>query len=151
MSQNQSKPDFYSGIPWVYVTGEQARSLQKGRLNLTLWVIVGYFIAVAALGFWLVLTFDAGLGTALLYGVLPLLTGLGLAFRMPWSIVLAMIVTGLSAYALIRGLGGNSILALVQTIANIGILFYLVDGDRPNLIYRHRYRKYSVQDDTDRE
>jgi len=145
MSKNQSKPDFYSGIPWVYVTGEQARNLPKGRLNPTLWLIVGYFILVAALGFWLAFYYRAGLGTALVYGVLPLLTGLGLAFRIPWSVVMAMIVTGLSAYGLIRGLGGNSVLALLQTIANMGILFYLVDGDRPNLIYRHRYRKYSVE------
>lgn len=149
MSQKQSKPDFYTGIPWVYITGEQARSLPRGQLNLTLWLIVGYFILNAAIGVALVLTFDAGLGTALLYGILPLLTGLGLAFRVPWSVVLAMVATGLSAYALIRGLGGNGILALLQTIANIGILFYLVDGDRPNLIYRHRYRKYSVEDGTD--
>ena len=33
---------------------------------------------------------------------------------------------------------------LIADIANVGILFYLIDGDRPNLIYRHRYRKYSA-------
>ena len=27
----------------------------------------------------------------------------------------------------------------------IGIVFYMVEGDRPNLIYRHRYRSYRAE------
>ena len=40
----------------------------------------------------------------------------------------------------------RSVIYLFETIANVGILFYLIDGDRPNLIYRHRYRQYSAKE-----
>lgn len=142
--------DFYSGIPWVNVTPQQAHSHPKGRLNLLLWAIAGYFIAIGVLKFGLALNYGAGFGIAALNGVWPMLTGLGLALRVPWAVIMAMISAALTVYALVRGLGGDgSIIVLLETLINVGILFYLVDGDRPNLIYRHRYRKYSVDKDVE--
>lgn len=147
MNNNETKPDFYSRIPWVYVPPDQARAHPKGKLNLILWLIVGYFIAVGLLRFYL--TLQAGFTPleALLNGIWPVLTGLGLAIRMPYAILMASVATGLTVYALLRGVGVDGTgIVLLETVANVGILFYLVDGDRPNFIYRHRYRKYSVID-----
>lgn len=151
MTQKQ-RYEFYSGLPWEYVTREQAHGHPMGKLGVVLWAIVVYFIGIGVLKMYFVISFGGGIGVALLNGLWPLLTGLGLAFRVPWSVIMAMISAGLTTYALVRGLGGDgSIIVLLETLASVGILFYLLEGDRPNLIYRHRYRKYSVeagQDDT---
>lgn len=145
MSDNNQRGDFYSGIPWVQVTPEQARSLPQGKLGVVLWIIVAYLIGIAAVKFYFTLDLGAGVGIAVLNAIWPFLAGLGLALRAPWSSVMVMISAGLTVYALVRGMGGdNSLIILCELIANVGILFYLIDGDRPNLIYRHRYRKYSV-------
>ncbi len=146
MSKNNERMEFYSGIPWVNITPEQARDHPKGQLNWILWLIVAYFIGIAALKFVWILNLGGGLGLATLNSIWPFLAGLGLAFRVPWSIVMAMISAGLTVYALVRGLGNDgTLVTLLETLANVGILFYLMDGDRPNLIYRHRFRKYSVE------
>jgi len=89
------------------------------------------------------------MSTALLNGVWPILTGLGLAFRVPWAIVMAVISAGLTIYALVRGFGGGGVMTLFETLISVGVLFYLVEADRPNLIYRYRYRKYSADTDED--
>ena len=146
MNDYETKPDFYSGVPWVYVPPEQARAHPKGKLNLILALIAGYFIAIGVLKFGLALSYGTGLPTAILNGIWPLLTGIGLAMRVPWSILMACVSAGLTVYALLRGFGeAGSLVILLETIANVGILFYLIDGDRPNFVYRHRYRKYSVE------
>ncbi len=145
MSDKQQRGDFYTGIPWVYVTGDQARNHPKGHLNLILWAVVAYFLGIAALKFGWVISAGGGIGIALLNSIWPFLTGLGLAFRVPWAVIMASVAAGLTVWALLRGFGDGSLGPLAETIANVGILFYLIDGDRPNLIYRHRYRKYSVE------
>jgi hypothetical protein len=147
MSDNLEKREFYSAIPWVYIDPEQARALPRGKLGLIEWAIAAYFLGIAILKFWWVLSVGGGLGIAVLNAIWPFLAGVGLALRVPWSIVMAMISTALTIYALVRGLGGDgSLITLAEMVANVGTLFYLIDGDRPNLIYRHRYRKYSVED-----
>lgn len=148
MSDQKEQSDFYSGIPWVYITPTQARSLSKGALGPVLWAIVAYFLFVAGLKFWWVLSVGGGLGIAVLNSIWPFLAGAGLALRVPWAMVMAMIAAAVTIYALVRGLGGDgSLIVLAETVANVGILFYLIDADRPNLIYRHRYRKYSVEEE----
>ena len=146
MSEPKHQNDAYTGIPWVYIDPDQARALPQGKLGLVLWLIVVYFVAIAVLKFGWVISLGAGLGIAVLNSIWPLLAGAGLALRSPWSMVMAMIASAVTVLALARGLGeGSSLINLLETILNIGILFYLIDGDRPNLIYRHRYRKYSVE------
>lgn len=148
MSDESKRGDFYSGIPWVYVAPDQARAHPKGQLGPVLWAIVAYFIAIAILKTVLTLNYGLGYGVAAFNGGWPLIVGLGLAFRIPWAIILSAVSAGLTVYALVRGLGGDgSLFTLFELIANVGILFYLIDADRPNLIYRHRYRKYSVIDE----
>lgn len=153
MSKTPEKPkrgDFYSGLPWINITAEQARGHPQGQLGAVLWLIAIYFTFIGVLKFVLVLSFGAGIGTALLNGIWPVLTGLGLAFRVPWAVIMAAVSAGLTVYALVRGLGGDgSVVTLFETLINVGILIYLVEGDRPNLIYRHRFRKYSADRDAD--
>jgi hypothetical protein len=146
---NNKRGDFYSGLPWEHVTRAQAHGLPMGKLGIILWVIVAYFISIGLLKFYLTLSFGAGVSVAVLNSIWPILTGLGLALRVPWAIIMAMISAALTVYALVRGLGGDgSVIVLAEMIINVGVLFYLVEGDRPNLIYRHRYRKYSADTDT---
>jgi hypothetical protein len=147
MTDKKKRGDFYSGIPWVSVSPEQARDHPKGALGPLLWVIVAYFISIAVLRLTLSLYYGAGPMIALFNFIFPFLVGLGLAFRSPWAVIFAAISAGLTVFSLLRGLGGDgNLITLFETLANVGILFYLVDADRPNLIYRHRYRKYSVAD-----
>ncbi|AGI67723.1 hypothetical protein OAN307_c20910 [Octadecabacter antarcticus 307] len=147
MTDRKKRGDFYSGIPWVPVSPEQARAHSKGALGPLLWAIVVYFIAIAVLRLYLSLTYGLGPTTAILNSIWPLLVGLGLAIRAPWAVIMAAISAALTIFALARGLGNDgNLITLFETLANVGILFYLVDADRPNLIYRHRYRKYSVVD-----
>lgn len=143
---DKKRGEYYSGIPWVNVTPQQARNHPKGKLNAILWVIALFFFLTGALRIYFAIADGYGIQFALLSGVWPLLVGLGLAFRVPWAVVMACISAGLSMYFLIRSFGvGADVFLLVQTLISVGILFYLVDADRPNLIYRHRYRKYSAQ------
>jgi len=153
MARRKFRPDFYSGVPWVYVTPEQARSLPQGKLNLTLYLISLYFVVIGLVKFYLVLSIGAGFLSALLNGLWPLLTGLGLLCRVPWSIIMAVGAGTLTGWFLVRGAisvdaGQAELFVLFDVIINVGIVFYLVDADRPNLIYRHRFRKYSYQDET---
>jgi len=77
------------------------------------------------------------------------ITGLGLWARMPWAIIVAIIMAGFTLYAFARNIGADpSMLLLVDALVAVSMIFYLVEGDRPNLIYRHRYRRYSdLKDD----
>ncbi len=154
MARRGERPEFYSGIPWVQVTPQQARGLPQGKLNTALYVIGLYFIGIGLFKFGVVLSVGAGFGTAVLNGVWPVLTGIGLLMRVPWSIIMAMVSATLTVWFLIRGTqvgvaDGNSLIPMIETLINVGILFYLVEGERPNLIYRHRYRKYSVEQGDD--
>ena len=160
MSKRQQRQDHYSGIPWVHVSPEEVRNHPKGQLTALLWAIGLYFIVTALLKMGLYRSEGAGFGWALFLGLWPLLTGIGLLIRAPWALILAVISAGLSAYTLIRGMdvlsqvaatgsvyfeGDRFLIApLVELLISVGILFHLMDGDRPNFIYRHRYRKYSV-------
>lgn len=151
MAGRNERPEFYSGIPWVHITPQQARALPKGKLNLTLGAIGLYFIAIGVFKFSLIMSVGAGFGTAALNGFWPVLTGLGLLMRVPWSVIMALVSTTLTVWFLLRGTqvgvaDGFALIPMFETIINVGILFYLVEADRPNLIYRHRYRKYSVED-----
>ena len=142
------KSDYYSGIPWVYVDPAQARAHPKGQLTWVLTAIGGYLVLT---GLWKAWVFaDAGYawGVVILGGILPLLAGAGLLLRMPWAIVVTIVMAGFTLYAFVRNLRADpDLFLLVDALIAVGIIFYLIEGDRPNFIYRHRYRKYSVEDD----
>lgn len=145
MSERHEKQDAYSGIPWVYVSPEEVRAHPKGRLSPTLWATGLFFIASGLAKGWVLAAGGAGTGLALLAGALPLLTGVGLLIRAPWALVLAVVSAGLTLFSLFRDIGGEAgLYYLAEALVMAGILFYLLDGDRPNFIYRHRFRKYSA-------
>lgn len=152
MTKQETKPDFYSGIPWVYVPADQARAHPKGKLNLLLGLIAAYFILGGLVRIYLTIEAGYGMTGAALSGGWFLLTGIGLALRAPYSVLMAATSAGLAIFTVIKVVGSDgSLFILFETIANVGILFYLVDGDRPNFVYRHRYRKYSVVDEGAKE
>lgn len=145
---DDEKPDAYSGIPWVHVDPETARAHPKGQLTLALRVIAGYLVAIGLFKLWVFWGAGYAAGVIVLGGVLPILAGLGLWARMPWAVVVTLVMAGFNLYAFVRNVGADpGLLLLFDGIASVAIIFYLVEGDRPNFIYRHRYRKYSVLDE----
>lgn len=145
MSEKEERPDAYSGIPWVYVSKEEVWGHPKGRLSLILWAVALYFIISAVAKVVIYTGAGLGLGLAVVSGLFPFLTGVGLILRVPWAIMLAIISASISLFSLMRGMGeGAGIYYLAEALIQAGIVFHLMDGDRPNFVYRHRYRKYSV-------
>lgn len=142
---SRKRPEYYSGVPWVHVTPAEARAHPMGRPGPLLIGIGLFFIATAAWKGWATLAAGAGVGWAVANSAWPFLTGLGLIFGVPWAVVMAGISAALTLWFLVRNLGADGgLYYLFEMIAYTGILFYLVDGERPNLVYRHRYRKYSA-------
>ena len=152
MPRRIEERDAYSGLSWVYVDPQQVRDHPKGRLNAILWGIVLFLVGSGLLKLVVFLNAGAALSMALLSGLLPVLTGLGLALRVPFALVVAIIMAGITLYSTVGAMGSDqSIWFLVDSLVAAGIIFYLLDGDRPNFIYRHRYRKYSeLSDDPQR-
>ena len=145
MSKQSGEREYYSGVPWVYVTPQEARNHPLGRPGLIIWGIATCFIVISVLKFWWLMGDGAGIASAFLNSIWPFLAGVGLMLRVPWAVFLAIVPSALTLYLLVRGMGSSaSIYYLLETILHVGILFYLIDADRPNLIYRHRYRKYSA-------
>lgn len=146
MTERPEERDPYSGLKWVYVTRDEVIGHPKGRLNLVLWLIAAFLIGSGLVKLWVFATSGAPLAMVLLSGLAPLLTGLGLALRAPYAIVAAIIMAAITLFSTMRAMGeGQSILFLFDALVALGIIFYLLDGDRPNFIYRHRYRKYSEE------
>ena len=148
------KMDKQTGAQWVHVTPEMARAHPQGRLNLALWLIVMVF---ALIGFTFIYGFFvAGGVTSLIQGLLALFTAITLAMRAPIAVMLAAAQIFLNI--LLQLLGGTlkdlsnmspeyGILTLVILIFSGLSLFYLIEGERPNLIYRHRFRSFRGKQD----
>lgn len=157
----EERADAYSGIPWVYVTREEVWAHPKGKLSGILWAIAAYLIVAGLVKMGILRTEGVPLGWAILFGCFPLLCGIGLILRMPFAVILATISAAMTVFQLVGGIGsiaGNAFSTsddtatywlLFHLLASVGIVFHLMDGDRPNFIYRHRYRKYSAVQDPD--
>ncbi|WP_375280515.1 hypothetical protein [Pseudooctadecabacter sp.] len=175
MSKDKKRMEFYAGVPWVNITPEQARNHPKGKPGVILWAIALYFIVTGLWKFYAAWDFGLAGWLVVLAGIWPFLAGVGLLMRVPWSVFMAIVSAGLTVWALFRssrataelynsfegatqtgflhalfGVDGYTdgffVILLVELLIQVGILFYLMDGDRPNLIYRHRYRQYSAND-----
>ncbi len=139
------KRDVYSGIPWEHVPGDQVRAHPKGKLNAALWLIAAYLLLSGGAKVWILAGQSVPIWVLVLGGILPFITGLGLIARMPMSIILAVVLAGVGAYSFLQGLRAAATpLVLVDGLIAFGILGYLLEGERPNFIYRHRFRKYSA-------
>ncbi|MGH1459453.1 MAG: hypothetical protein ACRBBT_11195 [Paracoccaceae bacterium] len=143
----RGETDKATGAQWVYVTPQMARAHPKGRLSLWLWLIVTYFAAVATLRGIEVMHYGAMplAQMGIMIGI-PLVCAALLALRAPWGAPLVIVLSVLSVVGSVSHISEADPVALFNTIVLIGVAVYLYDADRPNLIYRHRYRSYKSLD-----
>lgn len=137
----RGKMDRLTGAQWVHVTPEMARAHPQGNLSPMLWIIVIIFVGAAGFQLWETL---GGVGRFSWVGVLlKLCTAILLVLRAPYALVLAMVQLIFSVFTLATFLAdGISPFAIVELIFVVFAVSYLMEGDRPNLIYRHRFRSY---------
>ncbi|MEM6275791.1 MAG: hypothetical protein AAF714_02495 [Pseudomonadota bacterium] len=141
------------GRHWVYLTPQEAHGHPKGgpgplEYGMALWFsLIAAFEAVVNIGYG-----QFGI-VQLVFTVLMLVCAVGLIIRAPWSFVLAVLLAVREMFGFVQLIGGGAfevppVLALygvVNAVIGIGIVFYMIEGDRPNLIYRHRYRSYRAE------
>ncbi|WP_208352046.1 hypothetical protein [Pseudaestuariivita rosea] len=130
--------DKETGGRWVEVTPAMAHAHPKGKPGIAIWLIVAWFGTTAILQI-----------TMLLIGTLPIfliflpiinaLTAVALASRAPAAVWLTMIAGGLQVLLMMMAASPITVFTAAITLL---IIFYILDGDRPNLIYRHRYRSF---------
>ncbi len=149
------KMDKQTGAQWVHVTPEMARAHPQGKLNAALWAIAAVFAAFGAIRLYIIVL---GYGDWLVWigAGLSFLTALALAIRAPIALFLAGAQLLIGLFGLVTGgaLKGLADVDGSQALNTLGLLifsalalFYLMEGDRPNLIYRHRYRSFRGQQD----
>ena len=133
--------DRLTGATWVHVAPELARNHAQGKLNALLWAIV---VAIAIGGGSKIAAFTAGGALFWLFGGLfQLLTAWLLAIRAPWAVVIVGAQLIISLISLAISLQESvSLFKMIELGFSIAVLSYLIEGDRPNLIYRHRYRSF---------
>ncbi|NSX55877.1 hypothetical protein [Parasulfitobacter algicola] len=135
--------DKETGAQWVNVTPEMARAHPLGKPGLLIYLIAAWFAlgAMGQLGFLFTLGFSF-LFLALFF--LYLLTAVALVLRAPVSVWLVTVSGGLQILLLMMS---ADIVTVFLAAIHILIIFYILDGDRPNLIYRHRYRSFKKGDE----
>lgn len=143
MSDENKQIDPETGIPWITVPQQTAHDHPKGQIGGPLLVVLAYLLLGGGFKLWIHLSTGAGIGALVLGGALPVIAGLLMAQRQGWGYWLAVLSCGYVFFHGIQYVGGH-LIWLVDMIGAAATLFYLFDGDRPNLIYRHRYRQYSV-------
>ena len=132
-----------TGAQWVYVPRHVAHGHRLGRVGGLMWGAILYYLSVALfslaalLGYYPIENFFG----VLIHGVLVILTVLillGFAIRGQATIMFAAVHFAASVALALTGpftgvvAGGMSFL----------VMFYLLDSDRANLTFRHRYRSW---------
>lgn len=144
-----------NGFQWVYLARDAAHGHPMGRPGLVLWLISAWFAASGGLEVALV----AALGTPWWSGLLgfaSLAACVGLILRVPWAYVLAVLLPARFVVGFVMAIGGGAqgltgavqadqLFVLAQAIIAIAVTFHLIEGERPNLIYRLRYRSYAAE------
>ena len=146
-----TKPDAM-GRHWIFVTKHEAWSHPKGRPGLALFLISLWFAAVGAFELSVAIRGGLPLFSHAMAGATAI-TGILLMLRIPWAYVAAVILPVRQVFGFIELIGTEGVepplVATVYAVANaiigIGVIFHLLEGDRPNLIYRHRYRSYKAE------
>lgn len=147
--------------PWVQVSPEAALAHPKGRPGLAIHAVALWLLLTAALNLLSYLD-GGGTGWMLVWAVVAFNAAWLLALGSFWGWLLGVVVALREIVIFIinlRGLGGVpgdvvasdgftalSYLLLAQVVLAAIAGFYLLEGDRPNLIFRHRFRKYSEGD-----
>lgn len=141
------------GRHWVYVTAEEAFGHPKGRPGLAEYAMALWFAGIGAIEASISLSFGQFGVVQGVFTVLLMFCAVGLILRSPWSYVLSILLAVREMFGFIQLIGGGAyevppMLALygvANAIVGTGIIFYLIEGDRPNFIYRHRYRSYRAE------
>jgi hypothetical protein len=144
-----------NGAQWVHVPRAEAHAHPRGRPGLLLWLVAAWFAASGGLEVALVLAAGAPLVSGAL-GALSLVAAAGLILRVPWAYVLAVLLPARFVIGFVQAIGGGAVgltgapevdqvFVLVQAVVSVLVVFYLLEGERPNLIYRHRYRSYEAE------
>ena len=131
----QGQVDPVSGQRWVHVTRAMALNHPKGRLGPALYAVVAVFVALSAFRF-AIWTAGGGLwffGEA----VVALLAAVALLLRAPPGVWLGLVACALVMVDFAKGT--MVIWSLGEAVVAVVIGFYLLTGERVNLIYRHRY------------
>ncbi|MEQ3625284.1 MAG: hypothetical protein ABNH26_10650 [Celeribacter sp.] len=147
------------GSHWVDVPAAAARAHPKGRPGAAIWACALWLAVAAALELWLV-TIGFGGSWAIVFSVLSLLAAAGLMQRVPLALWLTMLICLRQLWRLLSLVGGGAVLLqtgfgplqgmiVAQAALALAVGFYLLDGDRPNLIYRRRYRANVPDPDTE--
>jgi len=155
MSEKQTvltEPDAL-GRHWVYVTAEEAFSHPKGRPGIAQYAMALWFAGIGAFEAAINLNFGAFGVVQAVFTLLLLACAVGLVIRAPWSYVLAILLAVREMFGFIQLIGGGAfdvppflaLYGVANAIIGTGIIFYMVEGDRPNFIYRHRYRSYRAE------
>ncbi|WP_137699931.1 hypothetical protein [Marimonas lutisalis] len=147
-------PNRETGMSWVTVSREEAHAHPKGQLNWLIYLIIVYFAVVAGLKAWVVTQFGGGALLMLGASVLPLLTAGLLWLRAALARVLVVASGILTVFQTMnsgfRGLAelgmGSALYGLAEIVIILVITIYMWEGERPNLIYANRYRRYEGTD-----
>ena len=144
-----TRPDSF-GRQWIYVTDLQVRDHPKGHFGVFIWIICLWFACVGGLEIVL-----GGLSSMprLVYGVFVFITAVGLVLRNRLAYLMALFVPMIFLirfFSQATGYGTTTIsLAqyydLVNALIAVAVCFYMFEGDRPNFIFRRRYRSYRAE------
>ncbi|WP_156121705.1 hypothetical protein [Halocynthiibacter namhaensis] len=143
--------DALTGSQWVYVPRHVAHGHRLGRIGVIFYLIILYFLAEVVFhivglgqglgGDWYYDVYR--LGTHALMIVLSLLTIVGILMRAPATI---LFVVAHFCFSILLALTGP-IFGVVVGAGSFLVLFYMMDSDRANLIFRHRYRSWVNETD----
>ncbi|NOX74706.1 MAG: hypothetical protein GXP03_14185 [Alphaproteobacteria bacterium] len=134
--------DRATGANWVYVTRSMAHNHPQGRLNLALYAIILWFLISAGTKIYLIVGFGFSPWGGLV-AILPFFTALLLFMRAPVSIALTIVQLAIGVpMALQKSSYQYANLQYIELALLAIAVVYLLEGDRPNLIYRLRYRSY---------
>ena len=146
MAQYTTKPDGH-GRHWVYVSAGDAHAHRLGQPGVILWAVAAWLMLNAGLA---IISIMGGSLSGLLWGAVFAGAAMGLIFRKYWGWWLCLLgcIRVLWIFAILGGakaIGPGGLIFLGNAVIAVGVGFYLIEGARPNLIYRHRYRSYRAE------
>ncbi|MEO0914864.1 MAG: hypothetical protein AAFY59_18100 [Pseudomonadota bacterium] len=124
---------------WVKLDRAEALAHPKGRLGWVLWGIV-CFLLIRAGGFVMMAQVFGGALLWVQVAVMLVLVA-ALVLRMPLALPLLILHMMLVIFWFVGTLEGPPEVApLVDVVIPMGIIGYMLEAPRPNMIYRYRYR-----------
>ena len=148
MKNDMTQPDAH-GRQWVYVGTDEALAHPMGQAGGVIWLCSAWLMVNAGFAV-LVMLGDGVIGLDILWPLVFTAAGAGLIFRKYWAWWLSLLgcarvlwMFTIMGGAKLDGTGG--LIFLGNAVVAVGVGFYLIEGARPNLIYRHRYRSHRAE------